>query len=142
MSERIATQKMSLGEALRFQEAERKRLGALAVQERERLAQEEFKANERKIAEIFLQAQSAVTNAVALNHKVVPVEMNDSQPFVFGGGVQTKVPSNPAHPYHHIFKDAETWGHERDLELRFSHTHDGGGMRSWYNVTYGPRSED
>lgn len=124
----------SLGERLRVQEAERKRLGPLAAREREMLTPEQFVANEQQIRSLFDQAQTNVMRAVAYNRTVELVTWLGWGPFIIG----EKTPSDPKHPYHHIYRDAAAWGRENGLALRLNYQHDGGGIRSWYEISYIP----
>ena len=125
----------SLGQRLREQDAERKRIGQEAVREREALTPEAYTENEAKLAALFERAKSSVTYAVSRNRTVKRVNMDDRPPFV----ISEKLPSNLKHPYHHIFKDYDAWGEENDLVLDFRYQHDGGGLAGWYEVAFVPR---
>jgi len=125
----------SLGQRLREQDAERKRIGQEAVREREALTPEAYTENEAKLAALFERAKSSVTYAVSRNRTVKRVNMEERPPFV----ISEKLPSNLKHPYHHIFKDYDSWGEENDLVLDFRYQHDGGGLAGWYEVAFVPR---
>lgn len=127
----------SLGERLQEQDAERKRSGQETVREREALTPEAYTENEAKLAMLFEKAKSSLTYAVSRNRMVKRVNMDDLPPFVITG----KIPSNPKHPYHHIFKDYDTWGEENGLMLDFRYQHDGGGLQGWYEIAFVPRGD-
>ena len=127
----------SLGQRLREQDAERKRIGWEAVREREALTPEAYTENEAKLATLFEKAKSSVTYAVSRNRTVKRVNMDDLPPFVVSG----KLPSNLKHPYHHIFQTYDTWGEENDLILDFRYQHDGGGLQGWYEIAFVPRGD-
>jgi hypothetical protein len=125
----------NLGHRLREQDAERQRTGQEAVWAREALTPEGYTENEAKLAALFERAKSSVTYAVSRNRTVKRVTMDDAPPFV----VSEKLPSNAKHPYHHVFKDYDSWGEENGLILDFRYQHDGGGLRGWYEIAFVPR---
>ena len=127
----------SLGQRLQEQDQERKRISQEAVREREALTPEAYTENEAKLVTLFEKAKSSVTYAVSRNRTVKRVKMADLPPCLVTG----KLPSNPKHPYHHIFQTYDTWGNENDLMLDFRYQHDGGGLQGWYEIAFVPRGD-
>jgi hypothetical protein len=128
----------SLGDRLRAQEEERRRMGPEAARERESLSEAVYKANEEKLRTLFAKARANVEHAVAANHAVESVRMDDTNPYTFGYGTIVKLPNSPKHAYYHVFVDADAWARENGLELEFRYNHDGE-RESWYEVRYIPR---
>lgn len=124
----------TLGERLAAQDAERVRLGRLAAEERARRTQEEFQANEAEVRAVFEKAKTEIMAAVEANRTPAPVQAIDWRPFIF----DNKTPADLKHPYHHVYREFLPWAESEGLELRMTHDHDGGGVRSWWNVVFRP----
>jgi hypothetical protein len=126
----------TLGDRLRGQEAERKRLGRLAVAERERLFAERFLQRAQQVRGKLIDAKVEVLAAIEANRTVKPVEVEKVEPFWFSGVNLNE----PAHPYHDIWVELETWGAENGLDLTIRYNHDGGGLRDWHEIMFKPKA--
>ena len=127
----------TLGDRLRDQEAERKRLGRLAVEERERLDQQRYAERAEQVRAKFEDAKNEITSAIEQNRTPVPTKAEDREPWWFN----QKAPNDPKHPYHFVFTEAETWAAENGLALKVKHQHDGGGITGWLEISFGVAPE-
>jgi hypothetical protein len=131
----------TLGERLREQEAERSKHGDAASRERRLVGEDRFKANEAHLRAFYEKVKASLIHDIEANVPIATIEMSDGQPFVFGirGRTDERLPSDSRHPYHHVWAEFETWLKVNDLQVGIDYAHDGGGMRSWYNVKVAPR---
>lgn len=126
----------TLGERLRAQEAERKRLGRLAVAEREKMSAERFLQRAQQVWDKLIEAKVEVLAAIEGNRTVAPIKVEKVEPFWFSG-VNL---NDPGHPYHANWVELEAWGAENGLVLMIRYKHDGVGLSDWHEITFVPQS--
>ena len=121
----------TLGARLREQEAERGKHGTVTARHLDRVGLDAFNKQEKTAQDFFTRVRETITRDIEAARKPTVMEMADHEPFRFG-----KTPINEAgNPYHYVWNEFEFWLEKNELRCELKWTHDGGGMRSWANVT-------